>query len=79
MRIVGHKARARIKVTQGTGEKSGSHAPQNLRPSRNDRATRSYLCRPRKYRRASWGWTDQQEEAVEFASREEVHHIIEPK
>jgi hypothetical protein len=45
----------------------------------NGRSTRSYLCRPLKYRRASWGWTDQREEATEFASRKEAHRIIETK
>jgi hypothetical protein len=38
---------------------------------------RSYLCSPREFRRKAWAWTDQREEATEFASRKEAQQTIE--
>jgi hypothetical protein len=42
----------------------------------NGRPRRSYLCRPTPLR-SGWFWTDRQEEAKEFASRDEAQRIIE--
>ena len=45
----------------------------------NGRPIRNYLCCPREFRGRSGAWTNQREEATEFATRKEAQLIIKTK